>query len=130
MGCDQSKPVPLVDDYPDGGASTNMSQRAFATNRSASIAHVNPKYEHATNEQAPVMNPNNNGGAGGGAALPPVSANHGATSTATPYNRAKDRVDAISESKTIICNGVKMQYAYVSQRGFYPEEPFKANQDA
>jgi serine/threonine protein phosphatase PrpC/CRP-like cAMP-binding protein len=60
----------------------------------------------------------------------PMGAAPPATSTATPYNRAKDRVDAIAETKTIICNGVKMQYAYVSQRGFYPEEPFKANQDA
>ena len=115
MGCDQSKPVPLVDDYPDG---PTTSQRAFATNRSASIAHV-AKYD-GENEQAPIN----------GAHTAPSAMNGVATSTATPYNRAKDRVDAISESKTIICNGVKMQYAYVSQRGFYPEEPFKANQDA
>jgi serine/threonine protein phosphatase PrpC len=51
-------------------------------------------------------------------------------STATPYNRAKDRVDAIKESKTITCNGVTMTFAYLSQRGFYPDEPFKANQDS
>ncbi len=112
MGCDQSRPVPLVDDYPDVPPS---ERRAFAS-RSASIAHIQ-KFD-PDNEQAPTVS--NNIGSNGAAA----------TSTATPYNRAKDRVDAISESKTIICNGVKMQYAYVSQRGFYPEEPFKANQDA
>ena len=60
----------------------------------------------------------------------PISSTKAPPTAATPYNRAKDRVDAIAETKTIICNGVKMQYAYVSQRGFYPEEPFKANQDA
>ena len=115
MGCDQSKPVPLVDDYPEGPT----ERRAFAS-RSASIAHIQ-KFDHDTNEQAPTTATTNNHFGSNGA---------GTTSTATPYNRAKDRVDAISESKTIICNGVKMQYAYVSQRGFYPEEPFKANQDA
>jgi serine/threonine protein phosphatase PrpC/CRP-like cAMP-binding protein len=50
--------------------------------------------------------------------------------TANPYNRAKDRTDAIPESKTIECSGIKMTYAYVSQRGFYPDDPFKANQDS
>lgn len=50
--------------------------------------------------------------------------------TATPYNRAKDRVDAIPESVTIDCAGINMTYAYVSQRGFYPDDPFKANQDS
>lgn len=47
-----------------------------------------------------------------------------------PYNRAKDRLDAIPETKTIERDGIVMRYAYVSQRGFYPDDPFKANQDA
>lgn len=51
-------------------------------------------------------------------------------STAKPFNRAVDRIDAIDKSRTIQCGGIKMTYAYLSQRGFYPEEPFKANQDA
>ena len=76
------------------------------------------KAAHDRSEQSPVAAPS-------GSAPPP--AKH---STATPYNRAKDRVDAIPESKTVTINGVTLTYAYVSQRGFYPEEPFKANQDA
>lgn len=40
--------------------------------------------------------------------------------TSKPINRAHDRIDAIEQSKTIQCGGVKMTYAYLSQRGFYP----------
>jgi serine/threonine protein phosphatase PrpC len=54
----------------------------------------------------------------------------GLPSAATPINRAHDRVDAIEKSRTVTCGGVKMTYAYISQRGFYPDDPFKANQDA
>jgi serine/threonine protein phosphatase PrpC/CRP-like cAMP-binding protein len=46
------------------------------------------------------------------------------------YNRAIDRVDAIPQSKTVRIGDIQMTYAYVSQRGSYPEEPFKPNQDA
>ena len=51
-------------------------------------------------------------------------------STATPVNRARDRTDAIKESRAVKCDGIKMRYAYLSQRGHYPDDPFKANQDA
>jgi len=81
-------------------------------------------------EQSPV--PTSNGAAANGAnnASDDNKNAERRHSPATPYNRAKDRVDAIPESKTVTINGVTMTYAYVSQRGFYPEEPFKANQDA
>lgn len=46
------------------------------------------------------------------------------------FNRAKDRVDAIPESKLIDTKDIRLRYAYFSQRGFYPDEPFKANQDS
>ncbi|KAL7568485.1 hypothetical protein ACA910_012195 [Epithemia clementina (nom. ined.)] len=46
------------------------------------------------------------------------------------YNRAKDRVDAIPESKMIETKDIRLRYAYLSQRGFYPDDPFKPNQDS
>lgn len=107
MGCDQSKPVHLRDE-------SEQEQRRGAP---ADVKHY----------AAAVKNHQAASAAGAGA---PVGNEQARPTTATPYNRAKDRVDAIAETKSIICNGVKMKYAYVSQRGFYPEEPFKANQDA
>ena len=62
-----------------------------------------------------------NGGTGAGGKLP---------STNKPINRAVDRTDAIEKAQTVTCGGVTMTYAYLSQRGFYPDDPFKANQDA
>ena len=47
-----------------------------------------------------------------------------------PFNRAKDRVDAIEATRSIKIDGIKLRYAYLSQRGFYPDDPFKANQDS
>mmetsp|Transcript_5006 Transcript_5006/g.11945 ORF Transcript_5006/g.11945 Transcript_5006/m.11945 type:complete len:715 (-) Transcript_5006:298-2442(-) len=39
-------------------------------------------------------------------------------------------VDAIEETKELICGGLRMRYAYVSQKGYYPDQLDKANQDA
>lgn len=50
--------------------------------------------------------------------------------TATPYNRARDRVDVIPTTANFEIDGISLRYAYLSQRGFYPDDPFKANQDA
>jgi serine/threonine protein phosphatase PrpC len=65
------------------------------------------------------------GGAGGGTTttskLPPSS---------KPINRAVDRTDAIDAARTLTVGGITVRYAYLSQRGFYPDDPFKANQDA
>ena len=81
-------------------------------------------------EQSPIPSAQSHKkNAGKGTGAPPGKTDR-RPSTATPYNRAKDRVDAIPESKTVVINGVTLTYAYVSQRGFYPDEPFKANQDA
>eukprot|EP00523_Entomoneis_sp_CCMP467_P022274 CAMPEP_0168853754 /NCGR_PEP_ID=MMETSP0727-20121128/13696_1 /TAXON_ID=265536 /ORGANISM="Amphiprora sp., Strain CCMP467" /LENGTH=834 /DNA_ID=CAMNT_0008907999 /DNA_START=445 /DNA_END=2949 /DNA_ORIENTATION=- len=46
------------------------------------------------------------------------------------FNRAKDRVEAIKESKAIHTKDIRCRYAYFSQRGFYPDDPFKPNQDS
>jgi serine/threonine protein phosphatase PrpC/CRP-like cAMP-binding protein len=122
MGCDQSKPIPLTDTGP----------ASFRVPAGGKI-HINEQARPISNNNNPNTTMNNKG-ISTAPPQPPPSVGGGTPtakqSTATPYNRAKDRVDAISETKTIICNGVKMQYAYVSQRGYYPEEPFKANQDA
>ena len=42
------------------------------------------------------------------------------------------RLEAIPSSQTVAVKfgGYKLRYAWVSQRGFYPDEPDKANQDA
>lgn len=45
-------------------------------------------------------------------------------------NLVNREVDAIKETKEIICGGLKIRYAYVSQKGYYPDQPDKANQDA
>jgi serine/threonine protein phosphatase PrpC/CRP-like cAMP-binding protein len=34
------------------------------------------------------------------------------------------------EPTEIICGGLKLRYAFLSQRGYYPDDPHKANQDA
>eukprot|EP00536_Pseudo-nitzschia_multiseries_P002530 jgi/Psemu1/183680/e_gw1.34.202.1 len=40
------------------------------------------------------------------------------------------KVDCSEESREIICGGLRLKYAYVSQRGYYPDSPNKANQDS
>ena len=51
-------------------------------------------------------------------------------STAAPVNRARDRTDAIEETRRLTRDGITFRYAYLSQRGHYPDDPLKANQDA
>lgn len=34
------------------------------------------------------------------------------------------------EPTEVICGGLKLRYAYLSQRGYYPDDPHKANQDS
>ena len=60
----------------------------------------------------------------------PAMGPNGKKIQANTYNRAKDRVDAIPESKLIDTKDIRLRYAYLSQRGFYPDDPFKANQDS
>lgn len=45
-------------------------------------------------------------------------------------SRKNDRVDAIDRTRTIETGGVRMRFAYLSQRGKYPDDPDKPNQDA
>ncbi|CAM9419992.1 unnamed protein product [Ascophyllum nodosum] len=42
----------------------------------------------------------------------------------------QDRIDAPPKSETVSIGGYTLRYAYMSQRGFYPDDREKANQDA
>lgn len=44
--------------------------------------------------------------------------------------KALRKVEASDEAKEIICGGLRLRYAFLSQKGFYPDDPHKPNQDA
>jgi len=44
--------------------------------------------------------------------------------------KKNNRVDAIDRTRTIETGGIRMRFAYLSQRGKYPDDPDKPNQDA
>lgn len=60
------------------------------------------------------------------AAPPPAQKNK----PSKPINQAQNRIDAIEESKVVDTKDIRFRYAYLSQRGRYPDDPHKANQDA
>lgn len=47
-----------------------------------------------------------------------------------PVVKKNDRVDAIDRTRNIETGGIRMRFAYLSQRGKYPDDPDKPNQDA
>ena len=52
------------------------------------------------------------------------------TAAPPPVKKSNDRVDAIDRTRTIETGGIRMRFAYLSQRGKYPDDPDKPNQDA
>jgi len=40
------------------------------------------------------------------------------------------KVVASDEAKEVICGGLRLRYAFLSQKGYYPDDPDKPNQDA
>lgn len=44
--------------------------------------------------------------------------------------KALRKVDASDEPKEILCGGLRLRYAFLSQKGYYPDDPHKPNQDA
>jgi serine/threonine protein phosphatase PrpC/CRP-like cAMP-binding protein len=52
------------------------------------------------------------------------------SSMARGEEKALRKVDCSDESKEIICGGLRMRYAYLSQKGYYPDDPHKPNQDS
>jgi serine/threonine protein phosphatase PrpC/CRP-like cAMP-binding protein len=59
-----------------------------------------------------------------------AASNPAAPKKNVPVNRALDRIAASTESVVLETAGFKLRYAFVSQRGHYPDDPYKANQDA
>merc|ERR1712238_34442 len=44
--------------------------------------------------------------------------------------KALRKVDCSEESREIVCGGLRFRYAYFSQKGYYPDDPHKPNQDS
>jgi len=44
--------------------------------------------------------------------------------------KAVRKVDCSEESREIVCGGLRFRYAYFSQKGYYPDDPHKPNQDS
>eukprot|EP00980_Cylindrotheca_fusiformis_P007295 scaffold1525_cov142-Cylindrotheca_fusiformis.AAC.95 len=44
--------------------------------------------------------------------------------------KALRKVECSDEPREIICGGLRLRYAYLSQKGYYPDDPHKPNQDA
>ena len=44
--------------------------------------------------------------------------------------KALRKIDQSAEPVEIFCGGLKLRYAFLSQRGYYPDDPHKANQDS
>mmetsp|Transcript_18113 Transcript_18113/g.44755 ORF Transcript_18113/g.44755 Transcript_18113/m.44755 type:complete len:764 (-) Transcript_18113:876-3167(-) len=44
--------------------------------------------------------------------------------------KALRKVDCSDEPREIICGGLRLRYAFLSQKGYYPDDPHKPNQDA
>ena len=44
--------------------------------------------------------------------------------------KALRKVVASDEPKEVICGGLRLRYAFLSQKGYYPDDPHKPNQDA
>jgi len=107
MGCGASKPAEQMAAAPRNAA-TNAAQPMSAKHqpkqKSHSITNIASDAPEAPKSKLP--------------------------STATPVNRAHDRTDAIEATQTIQIDGCTLRYAYLSQRGHYPDDPLKANQDA
>jgi len=51
---------------------------------------------------------------------------------AEPMTNAEieSRIESIEKTKNVVLGGMKLRYAYLSQRGYYPDDPNKPNQDA
>lgn len=47
-----------------------------------------------------------------------------------PPEKALRKVDCSTEPKEIICGGLRLRYAFMSQKGYYPDDLHKPNQDA
>jgi serine/threonine protein phosphatase PrpC/CRP-like cAMP-binding protein len=53
-----------------------------------------------------------------------------AAKAAKAPEKALRKVEASDEVTEIICGGLRLRYAFLSQKGYYPDDPHKPNQDA
>ena len=44
--------------------------------------------------------------------------------------KALRKIDQSEQAMEVYCGGMKLRYAFVSQRGYYPDDPHKPNQDS
>lgn len=51
-------------------------------------------------------------------------------SAAKAPEKALRKVECSDEPREIICGGLRLRYAFLSQKGYYPDDPHKPNQDA
>jgi len=62
--------------------------------------------------------------------LSAVVGNHPTKDEPMTMAEIESRIESIEYTKTATLGGIKVRYAYLSQRGYYPDDPNKANQDA
>jgi serine/threonine protein phosphatase PrpC/CRP-like cAMP-binding protein len=55
---------------------------------------------------------------------------HNQQSGVKPKEKALRQVDCSDEPKEIVCGGLRLRYAFLSQKGYYPDDPHKPNQDS
>eukprot|EP00538_Stauroneis_constricta_P006489 CAMPEP_0119563802 /NCGR_PEP_ID=MMETSP1352-20130426/24788_1 /TAXON_ID=265584 /ORGANISM="Stauroneis constricta, Strain CCMP1120" /LENGTH=740 /DNA_ID=CAMNT_0007612471 /DNA_START=425 /DNA_END=2644 /DNA_ORIENTATION=+ len=49
---------------------------------------------------------------------------------ASHQQKALRKIDQSEKPEEIVCGGLRLRYAFLSQRGYYPDDPHKPNQDA
>eukprot|EP00934_Nitzschia_sp_Nitz4_P007140 Nitzschia sp. Nitz4//scaffold101_size76361//18153//20439//NITZ4_005596-RA/size76361-augustus-gene-0.1-mRNA-1//1//CDS//3329532140//7130//frame0 len=59
-----------------------------------------------------------------------IEGDEGQETAAKQPEKALRKVEASDEPKEIVCGGLRLRYAFLSQKGFYPDDPHKPNQDA
>lgn len=55
---------------------------------------------------------------------------HDSTSSKGAQTKPLRKVECSEEPREIICGGLRLRYAFLSQKGYYPDDPHKPNQDA
>lgn len=121
MGCNSSKENRNIDDdgyllaREEGGRTSHKDMMKSDPTVTKAAAELQRQSQPPPEQKMSVpQNPSNG-------QKPPQNA---------PFNRAKDRVIAIKQSKKIETKDISLRYAFFSQRGFYPDDPFKPNQDS
>lgn len=70
-------------------------------------------------QSGPEANNAKKGGGGGGTEDEPMT-----------LAEIESRIESIEKTRTAVFGGIKIRYAYLSQRGYYPDDAHKPNQDS